>query len=100
LLHSAYPFSHPLDEFGTIKSKIIAPLAGYDQIIWENLQRVMPNLSPKIIKTAHAVSTKRCRPHIDLGLLWQLFQKKIKKSPYYQRAVNKLENAIGRRQGF
>jgi hypothetical protein len=65
LLHNAYPFSHPLDEFGTIKSKIIAPLEGYDKIIWENLQQVMPDLSPKIIKMAHTGSTKECRPHID-----------------------------------
>jgi hypothetical protein len=75
LLYNAYPFSHPLDEFGTIMSSIIAQLAGYDQRIWESLQRVMPDLSPKIIKMAQAGSTKERRLHIDSGFLWQLDQK-------------------------
>jgi hypothetical protein len=40
----------------------------------------MPDLFPKIIIIAQAGNTKERRPHIDSGLIWQLFPKEIKNS--------------------
>ena len=46
----AFPFSLRLKIIGFITSRVIAPLAGYDTRIKENLALVMPNLAEKTVK--------------------------------------------------
>lgn len=93
------PFRIRLKIFGTIMSKIIAPSAGYDQRIRGNLQLVMPNLSPKTIKSLMQEVPKSVGHTLIEIFSGNDFKKRAKKARITGGGLKELENAISRKQG-